>query len=198
MYPKTISKEEIQGLPLVRFDGEIHVIDSHKKVNGVFRKLESNEFLGFDTEKKPTFIKGQYHPTALVQLSTLHEAFLFRISEIGFHKGLKRLLESDEVKKVGISIRDDIAELNQVSRFLPKGFIELNNVASDIGIRKAGVRNLCAIFLERRVSKNQQTSNWENKVLTSAQANYAATDAWVCAEIYYQLSKKGYIDNGIY
>ena len=62
-----------------------------------------------------------------------------------------------------------------------------------LGVEKIGIRNLVAILLERRVSKNQQVSNWENEELTRSQQQYAATDAWVCYKMYTLLIKKGYI-----
>ena len=196
IFAQHITKKEIQNLPLVKFAGKIHLVESPRDIGRAVRHLQSAAFMGFDTEKKPTFQKGQYHPTALVQLSTLEEAFLFRLTSIGFHDGLKELLESPSLKKIGISIKDDLAALNHISSFSPEGFLDLNDIASEIGINREGVRNLCAIFLEKRVSKNQQTSNWENETLTQAQMTYAATDAWICGEIYHSLVQKGYIENG--
>ncbi len=196
MFQENITKDEIQNLPLIRFDGDIHIVDDGKKIKSAVRSLQKHDVIGFDTEKKPTFLKGQYHPTALVQLSTQEEAFLFRLQEIGFNSDLKGILESPNISKVGISIRDDLEALKMISDFRPDGFVDLNDVAAEIGIQRKGVRNLSAIFLEKRISKNQQTSNWENKTLTPAQTVYAATDAWICVEIYFDLLKRGFIENG--
>jgi ribonuclease D len=46
------------------------------------------------------------------------------------------------------------------------------------------LRKLAAFLLDARLSKAQQTSNWENHPLTTAQQLYAATDAWVALKIY--------------
>ena len=46
-----------------------------------------------------------------------------------------------------------------------------------------------AIILGCRVSKTQQLSNWEADELTPAQKMYAATDAWICREMYMKLLK---------
>ena len=62
-------------------------------------------------------------------------------------------------------------------------------------IKHAGVRSLTAIFLEGRISKNQQTSNWDKEHLTEPQQVYAATDAWICLKIYDKLLNEGYLDN---
>ena len=67
-------------------------------------------------------------------------------------------------------------------------------IAGSIGIKHIGVKKLAAICLEHRISKGQQTSNWENEELTPAQIRYASTDAWICIRIYDKLNKGGYLD----
>ena len=193
MYPKSITNDEIKELPLLRFEGRIHLIDDQKEALTILNELQYEQVLGFDTEKKPTFVKGQYHHTALVQLSTVEEAFLFRLNVLGFFDALKKLMSSASVLKVGISIADDIKALQKMSNFQPQGFVELNEVVKDLEITNMGVRKLAGIFLGGRISKNQQTSNWENPELTKAQQTYAATDAWVCSKIYSDLESKGFL-----
>ena len=46
---------------------------------------------------------------------------------------------------------------------------------------------MAAIILGIRISKTQQLSNWEAESLSEAQCKYAATDAWVCREMYLKL-----------
>lgn len=193
MINNQISKEDLQQLPLLKFEGKIHLIDSTEKIYEAVKFLRQQEFLGFDTEKRPSFKRGEFHPTALVQLSTREDAYLFQVSKTGVHPQIKEILENASISKIGISIRDDLSDLNKLSPFSPAGFIDLHETTKSIGIKKQGVRNLSGIILGRRVSKNQQTSNWANEELTEAQMHYAALDAWVCAEMYYQLLYKGYI-----
>lgn len=193
IYPESISKEDIQSLPLLTFQGTIHVIDSLESANHWIRRLKKESILGFDTEKKPTFQKGAYHPTALVQFSTPDEACLFRINQLPILENLIDLFEDNNIKKVGVSIRDDIQELQKIKDFNPESFIELIDITKTLGIKNAGVRNLSGIFLQKRVSKNQQTSNWENEKLTKAQQLYAAADAWIPLTIYNMLEQKGFI-----
>jgi ribonuclease D len=197
LYPPNISKDEIKELPIGKFEGDIHVVTKMGELHSAIRTLKKSDTLGFDTEKKPTFKKGQYHPPALIQLSTLDEAFLFRINHIGFHHTLVELFEDQSIAKIGVSIRDDLIELNKVYSFQPAGFVELNDVVSDLGITQNGVRNLAAILLEIRISKNQQVSNWESDTLSEAQLIYAATDAWVCLRMYDELNQKGYINGAL-
>lgn len=192
-FPASISKEELKELPLLTFSGKIHLVEDIKYARQCLQKLSKETVLGFDTEKKPTFHKGSYHPTALLQFSNEEEAFLFRINKIGLPSELISILEDDNIKKVGVGIRDDIQELIKVSSFNPGGFVELVDITQNIGIKNAGVRSISGIILKQRVSKNQQTSNWENETLTKAQQLYAAADAWVPCTIYNLLDSKGFV-----
>lgn len=194
MFPASIPKEKLQHLPLTRFGGEIVVVDEPGQLSEVLNSCRKQSCMGFDTEKKPTFQRGQYHPTALIQLSTLDTAYLIRVNKVGFPPTLVQLMADPNLIKVGISILDDIKALQKISNFKPAGFLELNDVAGEVGVEDRGVKKLAGIFLEARISKNQQTSNWENEELTPSQQLYAATDAWVCMEIYDRLQRKGYLD----
>ncbi len=191
VFPNQIPKEEIKHLPLMKFAGDIHLINTVEELNDAMHELKNQPFLGFDTETKPTFSKGEYNQTALIQLSTQSDAYIIRVKELGICNSLKNLLEDREILKVGISIRDDIKELKKFRPFRAEGFLDLNDIAADLGITQIGMRSLVGIFLKGRVSKSQQTSNWESKELSNGQLTYAATDAWICNKIYAMLDEKG-------
>ena len=188
-----ITKEDIQQLPLISFEGKIHIIDTHEKCINAVHHLRNQVVLGFDTETKPTFVKGEYNPTALIQLATSDHAYLFRLNKLGYPTSLFELMEDPTITKLGISILDDLKDLQKLKSFTPQGFIDLNHKARELGVEHIGVRKLAAIFLEYRISKNQQVSNWENEELSTGQQRYAATDAWICLEIHNQLERKGYL-----
>ncbi|MFT6868275.1 MAG: ribonuclease D [Cyclobacteriaceae bacterium] len=188
-----ITKDEVKNLDLIRFEGDIEIIDTADDLRELLLKLGREEYLGFDTETKPSFTKGEYYAPAILQLSTLEAAYLIRLKKTGFTNALIDFLEDGSIKKIGISIRDDLKDMQKVRTFNPGGFIDLNVIADRLGIRQIGVKSLTGIFLEKRVSKSQQTSNWENQDLTPAQQNYAATDAWICLHMYITLQFRGYV-----
>lgn len=192
-FAEHITKEDIQQLPLICFEGEIIIVDTHEGCIEAIRELRNHAIIGFDTETKPTFVKGEYNPTAMIQLATEESAYLFRLNKIGYPKPLFDVLEDPSITKLGISIQDDLKDLKKLRNFSPEGFTDMNHTAKDLGVEHIGVRKLAAIFLEYRISKSQQVSNWENEELSIGQQRYAATDAWICLEIHNQLSKKGYI-----
>lgn len=193
VFTEYISKEAISNLPLISFEGAIHIIDDHESCLKAVKELRKHDKIGFDTEAKPTFVKGEYNHTALVQLSTDEDAYLFRLNKLQNLNLLFELLENPTITKFGISIMDDLKDLDKLRPFTPQGFVDLNHIAKEIGIKHIGVRKLTALLLERRVSKGQQVSNWENETLTSGQKKYAATDAWICLILYHTLQQKGYI-----
>lgn len=191
--PEILSKEDLREFPLLAFEGAIHVIETEEKCDEAIQELRNYSVLGFDTEKKPTFKKGDYNPTAMVQLSTENDAYLFRMNKMGYPKSLFDFMSDDSFLKLGISIDDDLKDLQRVREYHPAGFTDMNDVAKELGSMHIGVKKLAAIFLEHRISKNQQTSNWENDVLSEPQMKYAATDAWICLTIYNEIKAQGMI-----
>lgn len=184
MFKESISKEELTEMPLKRFEGEIVVVDSRKKLQQAIDELNAAPIIGFDTETKPSFKKGVINKVALLQLSTKNRAFLFRLNRIGLPKEIAAILADENIIKPGVAIRDDIKGLQALKKFKAAGFVELQDVAKEMGILNFSLKKLSAIACGFRISKGQQLSNWEADVLTEAQQRYAATDAWAALEIF--------------
>lgn len=191
-YSLEISNDEINELPLLKFDGESVVITSKGEVENVFSELRDAPFVGFDTETKPNFVKGNINDVALIQLATETKSFLIRINRTGLTDDILRFFESD-TEKIGIALHDDIKGLQRLTNFNPNAFINANKITLEMGIINQGIRKLAGILLKGRVSKSQQLSNWETPKFTSAQIHYAATDAWVCWKMYNELINQGFV-----
>ena len=192
MYALEISNDAINELPLLKFEGEIILISDKNKVRHLFRDLLSEPFVGFDTETKPNFVKGNINEVALIQIATATRVYLIRTNSTGFSNDIIGFFESN-TKKIGIALHDDIKALQRIQPFEPRAFINVNKITHHIGIKNQGIRKLSGIMLGGRVSKSQQLSNWENETLTPAQMTYAATDAWVCLKLYQELIDRGYV-----
>ena len=190
LFPERLGKEHIKTLPVCAFDGKIHLITEINDMSDAIKTLRKCPVLGFDTETRPVFRKGVQHDVSLLQLSTSKEAFLFRLNHLGFPNELVEILEDSSILKVGIAILDDVRGLQKLSNFKPGGFIELADIASDLGIVTCGLRNLAAIFLGVRITKKAQLTNWERPVINSKQSLYAATDAWICLKMYFFLERE--------
>ena len=189
MFISEISKEELHKLSLTQFDGKIHVIERYGVADIIADRLRSCPMLGFDTETRPTFKKGKLNRVALLQLATATEAYLFRLCKIDIPQNLLALLTDPKVLKIGAAIKNDIDLLKQLTKIKPPtaGFIDLQDMVQEYDIKDIGLAKMSGIVLGVRISKSQQISNWENKILTPAQQRYAATDAWICYKIYEKL-----------
>ena len=193
IFPEYVTPEEVNDLPLTYYDGKIVLIHEASKVQKAINELMEHPVMGFDTESRPAFTKGESYPVSLIQLAIPDKVFLFRINQIGFTQPLVDIMANGDIIKVGVGLRDDILGLQRLHDFKPAGFKELHDFVSDLGVRNTGLRKLAAILLKIRISKGQQTSNWENPVLSQNQMRYAATDAWVCLEMYNFLKGKGFV-----
>lgn len=189
MFQISISPEEISALELAAFPGEIVLVDEEGEVlDKAIRYLRRQRILGFDTETRPTFSPDQHSSgTALLQLSGGGKAFLFRLKKIGLPRPLVAILANPSIIKVGAATRDDIIGLQKITKFSPKSFVDLQSIVCEYGIRDKSVKKMTAIILGVKISKAQQLSNWEAEHLSESQQRYAATDAWVCREMYQKL-----------
>ena len=175
---------------MAAFPGNIHIIESPEQVAEAVRKMRYERRLGFDTETRPAFQRGESYPVALLQLSTVTDAFLFRLNTLGLPEEVIDVLADPQILKVGVAIRDDIRTLQKLKMFQPQGFVELAEIAESMKIVTRGLRNLAAIWLGVRISKKAQLSNWEKPDLDESQRSYAATDAWICLQMYRTLSQR--------
>ena len=189
MYQAKIDKEIVKDLPIAQTDCQIELIDSPDEVDKAVKYLLRSKVVGFDTESKPSFTKGKSNKIALMQISTQKRCFLFRLQMIGKNQRLKEFLENENIKKIGIAIHGDLRNLRVWSKFEPKNFVDLQNIVGDYGIEELGLQKIYAIVFGKKISKSQQLSNWEAKILNRAQQIYAATDAWACRQIYLKLTK---------
>jgi ribonuclease D len=189
MFKESITKEELVDLPLKWFEGEIIIVEAKDTLRKAIQVLSKQAVIGFDTETKPAFKKGVFNKVALLQLSTENQAFLIRLNKIGLSKKLCDILANPEIIKTGVAIRDDIKGLQDLRKFQPGGFVELQDSAKDLGIQNFSLKKLTAITCGFRISKGAQLSNWEADEFTEKQKIYAATDAWTGLKIYKSFAK---------
>ena len=187
MFLPNISKDEINRLDLVHYTGKIQLVEDEKYFESVFDQIHQHSFVGFDTETKPSFQKGEKNHVSLVQIAIPDHVYLLRIHKTGLKNELLSFLENDQILKVGVAIRNDARELQQINHFRAAGFLELPDVTTKIGIEAKGLRSLAAIILKGRISKTAKITNWEAERLSDKQLTYAATDAWVCMQMYQRL-----------
>ena len=190
-------KEAINGLERALFQGRIEVVQSLYEAERAVKYLLSQPILGFDTETKPQFQRGHTSLVALLQVSSKDVCFLVRLNVLGLPDCIKRLLSDEgETLKIGLSWHDDLCGLRRRGEFRPGTFIEIQQIAKDMGLHDLSLQKLYANLMGKRISKTQRLSNWEADRLTDAQKQYAATDAWACIQLYEEMVRmrqEGYL-----
>ena len=186
-HKRAISKTEINNLPRKAYIGSIYVIDSDAKMHVAVQNLLSEKILGFDTETRPAFKKGESYLPSLIQLAMHDRVYIFQLKHIKSYESIAGILNDKKTLKVGIAVNDDIKKLNGLFSLGSSGFVELAEMASKAGIKNAGLRGLAALLFGFRISKQTKCSRWDAPILTSEQIVYAATDAWICRELYFAL-----------
>lgn len=184
-----LTPEEINHLPVEGYKGHIHLVASHKGVVDAVTALEKDHILGFDTETKPSFVRGVVHPPALLQLVGSGDAYLFQLQVTGIPNELAGLLSNANILKAGVAVTRDVKDLKTLTAFEPRGFVDLGKTAEQLGLLHHGLRGLAATLLGCRITKAAQMTNWAQPKLPDFALRYAATDAWIGRRIYLELCK---------
>lgn len=184
----SITKEQLSTLPTVIYPGQYVVVETDAEADEAMNELFSVNLVGFDTESKPSFKKGQANKVSLIQISSGKKCYLFRINKIGFPERLKSYIENPSVAKIGLSLKDDFFVLQRSCSFAPAGFIDLQSLVKNYNIEDTSLQKIFAILFGKKISKSQRLSNWEADELTDSQKAYASIDAWACLEIYNYLT----------
>ena len=187
MFQAKITDEELAALGTAHYEGRIVVVDNEQMVETACRHLAQHRIIGFDTETRPSFKAGVTNRVALLQLHVPGCCYLFRLCRTRLDKPVIKILEDKDILKIGAAVHGDIDGLHKLRHFREAGFVDLQTIAPQWGIEDKSLRKLSAIVLGCKISKAQRLSNWEAAVLTPQQQAYAATDAWVCSEIYARL-----------
>ncbi len=190
-YRRKISKDEINALPIVRYEGEIKLITEEEALHDALQELKAERVLGFDTETKPSFRKGSINAPSLIQMAAEHTVYLIQLQWVPFNEAMAEVLGAPHIVKAGVSIIDDMRELQKLHSFEPAGLADLGNMARAHKLETQGLRNLAANFFNFRISKGPQCSNWSAQVLSERQIVYAATDAWVGRQVYLRMEELG-------
>ena len=195
------SKEQIQELPLFQNlpMQQIHLINSIEQCLAHEQELKSCALLGFDTESKPTFAKGEVSTGPhLIQLASHDTAYLFQINP-QILEFLKPVFENRDQVKVGFGLKND-AHLFRKKGIELNSVIELSKCFSAFGFSNPmGLKNAMALLFQVNFPKSKKisTSNWARKILTPHQIQYAAADAYAPVLVFEELLGLGLLPKHI-
>jgi len=179
------------NLPIRRYEGKVRLVTTPQDLDHARADFRHEHVVGFDTETRPAFRKGEKYLPCLAQVATARAVYLFQLRATDAFPLLAELLESPRIAKAGVALAHDLRELKPVFPFAERNVLDLGLVARGCGLKQSGVRNLAGIFLGWRIPKGARTSNWAAPRLTPAQITYAATDAWVCRELFLRFDALG-------
>jgi ribonuclease D len=192
---KSMTPEEILQLPIREYRGPVRMVSSERELEQAVRELRLEKVVGLDTETRPTFKKGEFYLPSLVQIAASSAVYLFQLKKMDFSAALTELFENARLIKAGIGLKDDFKNLNKVFPFVPQNVVDLSFAARAQGFQQSSVRSLAGQLLGFRVTKGTATSNWANAHLSPKQISYAATDAWVCRELFLRFQQLNYLDD---
>ena len=179
-----ITREEMSELPVRRYDGPVHLLSAPSGLERAIQDLRRESVIGFDTETRPAFRRGESYFPSLVQFATAEAVYLIQIQQVDYAESLREIFSSENLIKAGVSVKDDLRDLKNLFEFEERAVVDLGKLARRYGLKQTGVRNLAGIFLGVRIPKGEKTTNWAAPRLSPRQITYAATDAWVCRELY--------------
>ena len=188
---RSISRDDLANLPIRRYEGTVSLVATAKELEQARADFRQERVVGFDTETRPSFKKGERHLPCLVQAATARAVYLFQLSRLDVFPALVELLARQETVKAGVGLAHDMRQLKLVFPFTVNNVLDLGVVARRRGLGQTGVRNLAGILLGFRIPKGNRTSNWAAPRLSPAQITYAATDAWACRELYLRFESLG-------
>lgn len=195
------SKEQIQELPIFQNLPlhHIHLINSIEQCLALEQEIKSCALLGFDTESKPTFAKGEVSTGPhLIQLASCDKAYLFQINP-QILEFLKPVFENRDQVKVGFGLKND-AHLFRKKGIELNSVIELSKCFSAFGFpNPMGLKNAMALLFQLNFPKSKKisTSNWARKILTPPQIQYAAADAYAPVLVFEELLRLGLLPKHI-
>lgn len=188
---RLISREEIANLPIRRYEGDVCLVTTPQDVTVALADTRQESVVGFDTETRPAFRKGESHLPCLVQVATARAVYLFQLRRPEVFEVVAELLEQPRVIKTGIGLAYDLRTLKLVFPFAEANVLDLGTVARRCGLGQTGLRNLAGILLGIRIPKGAKTTNWSAPELSAQQITYAATDAWACRELFLRFQSLG-------
>jgi ribonuclease D len=166
----------------------ISLVISESLAEEALAALIAADAIGFDTESKPTFLKGEVSTGPhLVQLATDSKAYLFPVAPRYDTRALKAVLESPKVLKIGFGLGNDHSVLKSRLDIAASNVLDLGEVLRGPGHRgTVGAKVAVAHFFGQKLQKSKKigTSNWSNAHLSERQLLYAANDAHVALMLY--------------
>jgi ribonuclease D len=185
-----MTADEINMLPVAAYEGMVHVVRTEDALEKAVLALRRETVLGFDTETKPNFTRGDNHPLSLIQFAGSRAAYIIQLRHLQSCAPLLKLFSDERIIKAGVDIPQDIVKLQERIGGEYKNCVDVSLNAKAAGLKNFSLRGLAAVLLGVRITKGMRVSNWGRDTLLPSQIKYAATDAWISRELYLRLQQQ--------
>ncbi len=181
--------------PFERLPDEAIVWVEADRAAEMVAEISACAVVGFDTESKPVFVRGQAQEGPhLVQFASAERAWLFSMLDPASVQAVTALMTLPALWKVGFGLAGDRSLLSARLGKPPASLIDLDTVYRQQGYRPStGIRMAIALtfgcYFEK--SKAIGKSDWSRQPLSEAQRRYAAHDAWGALRVYQALVAQG-------
>ncbi len=185
-----LQMEPFSGLSI----DDIHLVQNAKQAADALKIIRNAETVGFDTEAKPTFRKGEKSTGPhLFQFATRDKAYLFQTRHKEVLPTILDILTDPNIHKVGFGLRGDRSQIANKFGIQPNSMDDLDHEFKKLGYRNSlGVKSAIGLLTEKRFTKSKSatTSNWAAAKLSNRQLIYAANDAYAALCVHEALKQK--------
>jgi ribonuclease D len=173
----------------------VHLVTTQHEADSALDDLLHQKAIGFDTESKPTFRKGQLSEGPhVLQFAVQYRAYVFQSHTPVCRPAIDKILESSSLLKVGFGLNDDLKRITDKFKILPRAVIDIGLAFNGPGQKNSiGTKTAIALLFNKRLIKSHSatTSNWASRALSEKQLLYAANDAFAAISVYAELKKRG-------
>jgi len=162
---------------------KVSIVKTTQELALAITSLKKTKLIGFDSEQKPTFKKGEKaNKISLIQLANADECYLVQVLQIKDITPLLEFIRDRNFVKIGINLVGDKKALYDEYKIHMKGTLDLDGVLTKLTSKNSiGAKKVAKVFLKKNLlkSKKMSVSNWEAEELSQNQIKYASEDATV-------------------
>lgn len=173
---------------------DIVIINNDNMVTKAVDNILTEKFIGFDTEQRPTFNRGEKQKDiSIIQIATRNYCYLIQTKFIKDLRPIINIISNKDIVKVGFDLKNDNKEMRSQWGIIPLNIFDISPFMKNVFLHRnqIGVKNTVGLILSQKMQKSKKIamSNWSHNELTSNQIKYASEDATAPYDVYKHISE---------